>query len=355
MSLYTKITVFILIYWSCIISSNSVQDKNFSQICQPKQWYSVAIETMERLVKEIITAREQREGGGFLIRRPIGGRLSMVDPFLMLDHIGPTYHKPGEALGAPDHPHRGFETVSYIIEGGVHHKDSAGNEGVLRDGWVQWMTAGSGVVHSEMPPDEIVKNGGNSEAFQLWVNLPAVDKYIAPRYQDTPPEKIPVVQTPDGKVEVKVIAGKSLGTQAYIETRTPIMFLDIHLQPGASFTQEVPESYNGFAYIWRGAGFLGHDKKPAKMGQVGELTAGSVFTMQADDNQVCHILLLAGVPLNEPVARYGPFVMNTQEQIKQAIRDYDSGRMGRITGSEKRYAQTAASKQKQKETGTWKD
>ncbi|XP_070536507.1 pirin-like [Ptychodera flava] len=308
---------------------------------------------MERSVKEVVTAHQQREGGGFLVRRPIGGKIKMVDPFILLDHVGPVDHKPGEAIGAPDHPHRGFETVSYIIEGSLHHKDSVGNEGHLKSGWVQWMTAGSGVVHSEMPGEDMIKNGGRMEATQLWVNLRSTDKFVSPRYQDTPAEKIPVVKTPDGKAKVKVIAGTSLGTQAVIETRSPMMYLDIHLEPGASFTQEVHESFNGFAYVRGGSGYLGHDLKPAKMGQVGVLTEGSKFTMKAADDQSCDILLIAGQPLNEPVVHHGPFVMNTKEQIQQAIKDYHSGMLGKIAGSEMRYQQTEAAKQKQKETGTW--
>uniref|UniRef100_A0A1X7T3B4 Pirin N-terminal domain-containing protein n=1 Tax=Amphimedon queenslandica TaxID=400682 RepID=A0A1X7T3B4_AMPQE len=151
-----------------------------------------------------------RTEGGFIVKRPrkrpIGGEVSELDPFLLLDHFGPVEYGPGEAVGAPDHPHRGFETVSYIVSGSMQHKDSAGNSGTLSEGWVQWMTAGSGVVHSKMPSDDIIKNGGKIEGFQLWVNLRAEEKMIPPRYQDTPPERIPVVPTADGKVTVKVLA-----------------------------------------------------------------------------------------------------------------------------------------------------
>ncbi|XP_077866506.1 uncharacterized protein LOC100373721 [Saccoglossus kowalevskii] len=311
-----------------------------------------SVKTMERKVVDIITAPQQYEGGGFLVRRPIGGKLPQVDPFVLLDHFGPAVFKPGEAIGAPDHPHRGFETVSYIIEGSMQHKDSLGNKGNLKSGWVQWMTAGSGVVHSEMPSDDIMKNGGKLEGFQLWVNLPAKDKMIAPRYQDTPNEKIPVATTPDGKVKVKIIAGKSLGAEAVIETRTPIMYLDIRLQPGARFTQDVPESYNGFVYVWKGAGYLGNDEKTANMGQVGILTSGSVFTVKAADFADCHVILAAGVPLKEPVVQHGPFVMNTETEIQQAMKDYRSGKLGSIPGSEERFAQTEAAKQKQHISGT---
>ena len=306
-----------------------------------------------RGIKRLVTAHQQREGGGFVVRRPIGGEVQNIDPFLMLDHLGPVDYKPGEAIGAPDHPHRGFETVSYIIDGSSEHRDSAGNSGVLKDGWVQWMTAGSGVVHSEMPSDEMLKNGGRSEGFQLWVNLPAKDKMIPPRYQDTPAEKIPIATAQDGNVWVKVIAGDSLGMKAVIETRTPIMYLDIHLKPGTTFQQPVPEEYEGFAYIWRGSGYLGEERRHAKMGQVGVLDQGVGFRMEASAEEEVRILLIAGKPLKEPIAHHGPFVMNTWEEIKQAFADYRSGKLGTIAGADERYAATESAKQKQKETGRW--
>ena len=295
----------------------------------------------------------QREGGGFIVRRPIGGEIQDCDPFLMLDHFGPVEYKPGEAIGAPDHPHRGFETVSYIVEGSMQHKDSAGNCGVLKSGWIQWMTAGSGVAHSEMPSDEVIKNGGHSEGFQLWVNLLAKDKMVPPRYQDTPVENIPIATSQDGNVWVKVIAGESLDKKAVIETRFPIMYLDIHLKPSTVFVQSVPSNFNGFAYVWRGAGFLGSERRSAKMGEVALLDQGDEFRMEASSEEEVRILLIAGVPLNEPIARHGPFVMNTWEEIMQAFADYQSGKLGAIQGSEERYAATEAAKRRQKETGRW--
>ncbi len=307
----------------------------------------------DRAIKQLVTARQQREGGGFIVRRPIGGEISMCDPFLMLDHFGPVFNKPGEAIGAPDHPHRGFETVTYILSGSNQHKDSAGNSGVLKEGWVQWMTAGSGVVHSEMPSDEMIKNGGSAEGFQLWVNLPAKDKMIPPRYQDTPHEKIPIVTENDGKVWVKVIAGESLGTKAVIDT--PMMYLDIRLQPGTTFTQPVPDSYNGFVYVWKGSGYLGNNRVKAELGQVGTLDQGEQIQLEASSSEALHILLIAGIPINEPVVKHGPFVMNTREEIQQAFDDYRAGRLGSIEGSEERYAATQAAKQKQKESGKWRN
>ena len=307
----------------------------------------------QRGIKRFLTAHEQREGGGFVVKCPIGGHISHCDPFLLLDHFGPVEHKPGEAIGAPDHPHRGFETVTYIVEGSAQHKDSAGNSGELKEGWVQWMTAGSGVVHAEMPSDDVMKNGGRSEGFQLWVNLPAKDKMIPPRYQDTAAELIPIVTDQDGKVWVKVIAGESLGATAVIETRTPIMYLDIRLQPGTVFSQAVPEEYDGFCYVWRGSGYLGAERRRAEKGQIALFDKGSEFRMEAGENSEIRMLLIAGVPLNEPIARHGPFVMNTWEEIEQAFEDYRSGKLGAIEGAEERYAASQQAKQKQKESGTW--
>ena len=288
------------------------------------------------------------------MRRPVGGEIRDCDPFLMLDHMGPVTYKPGEAVGAPDHPHRGFETVTYLIDGSMKHQDSAGNSGVLTEGWVQWMTAGSGVVHSEMPADEILKNGGKSEGFQLWVNLPAKDKMIPPRYQDTPADKIPIVTAEGGNIWVKVIAGEALGTTAVIETRTPIMYLDIRLKPKTVFIQPVPKSYEGFAYVWRGSGYLGSERRPGGMGQVGVLDQGEEVRLEASENEEVRILLIAGEPIHEPIARHGPFVMNTWAEIEQAFKDYQSGKLGKIEGAAARYAATEAAVKKQKETGSWK-
>ena len=286
-----------------------------------------------------------------MVRRPIGGSEGRCDPFLMLDHIGPVEYGPGEAVGAPDHPHRGFETVTYMISGGLQHKDSAGNSGELSDGWVQWMTAGSGVVHSEMPADGLMKNGGKLEGFQLWVNLAAKDKMVPPRYQDTPPDVIPIATEQEGKVWVKVIAGEALGTKAVIETRSPMMYLDIHLQPGTVFEQTVPEDFDGFAYVWYGSGFLGESKEPAKFGQAGILGEGREFRMEASANEELRVLLIAGQPLREPIAAHGPFVMNTAEEIQQAFADYQSGRLGVIEGADKRYKTTEAAREKMLKAG----
>ncbi|XP_047137009.1 uncharacterized protein LOC100202256 [Hydra vulgaris] len=308
-----------------------------------------------RTIERFETSVKKREGGGFMVRRPVGDKISIVDPFLMLDHLGPTDYGPGEAVGAPDHPHRGFETVTYVIDGGVFHQDSCGNSGNLGPGWVQWMTAGSGVVHSEMPTEELLKNGGRMEGFQLWVNLPKVLKMSPPRYQDTPPEKLPLVQIPDEKGSVKVIAGEYLGVAAAIETKIPIMFLDITLNKGASIDVPIPDKYNAFVYVWRGEGMLGNEKQHAVHGQVAKLSeTGDVFYLEASANHNMHVLVLAGQPINEPIVRNGPFVMNTQEEIIQAFSDYKSGKLGgTIEGADERYAKTKAAVEKSKSTGNW--
>jgi redox-sensitive bicupin YhaK (pirin superfamily) len=258
--------------------------------------------------------------------------MSYFDPFLLLDEMGPVDLGPDEAKGASDHPHRGFETVTYMLDGRLVHKDSQGNTGVLGPGDVQWMTAGAGVVHSEMPEESFKRTGGRMHGFQLWVNLPRVDKMIHPRYQDMPTASIPVARSADGSVSVKVIAGEALGAKAVIDTRTPIMYLHFTLQPGAEFSQAIPRSYNTFAYVVNGSGYFGTDPTKRSAGDMVIFdNDGDVVSFAADEKSgPLDILLLAGVPLNEPVARYGPFVMNTRDEIVQAVLDYQQGRMGAI-------------------------
>src|SRR4051812_48170299 len=198
----------------------------------------------------VVTAHRQLEGGGFVVRRPLpGAELEMADPFLLIDEMGPVDYAPGAAVGAPDHPHRGFETVTYVLAGEFEHEDSAGHAGKLAAGDVQWMTAGAGVVHSEMPSRELQSSGGRVHGVQLWVNLPRADKMMAPRYQELPGASIPVAETDGGRVRVKVIAGEALGARAAIDTRTPITYLHFTLAPGASVTQPVPASHNAMAYV----------------------------------------------------------------------------------------------------------
>ena len=275
-----------------------------------------------RTVEAVIPAVRQLEGGGFEVRRPFPtASVSQVDPFLLLDHMGPVDLGPGEAKGAPDHPHRGFETVTYMLDGTMEHEDSAGHAGRIGPGDVQWMTAGAGVIHSEMPAEEIRRDGGRVHGFQVWVNLPAADKMIEPRYQEYPAAQIPEVHHDDGVV-VRVIAGTVDEVSGAVQTRTPVTYLHVTLPAGTKFDASVPETQNAMVYGISGAGegaleVFAHN--------------GDTVTIANDDpSEPRQVLLLAGEPLREPVARYGPFVMTTKAQIGEAIDDYQSGRFGVI-------------------------
>jgi redox-sensitive bicupin YhaK (pirin superfamily) len=285
-----------------------------------------------RSVKNVIPAVATFEGAGFLVHRPFPSpSLDHLDPFLLLDEMGPSDLGPGEAKGAPDHPHRGFETVTYLLSGAMQHKDSQGNRGQLRPGDVQWMTAGSGVVHSEMPEPSFAASGGRMHGFQLWVNLPARDKMTKPRYQEIPAAGIPVARSEDGKVTARVIAGEAFGERAVIETRTPIFYLDCELAPGASFEQSAPPDFNVFAYVVEGEGTFGSNRRSACRHEMVQFTAdGDAVRIEAASSSTLRVLVIGGVPLNEPVARYGPFVMNTREELVEAFEDYQAGRLGEI-------------------------
>src|SRR5690348_14707879 len=217
----------------------------------------------------IVSSIETLEGGGLLVQRPFPtASFSDFDPFLLLDEMGPMDVGPGEGKGAPDHPHRGFETVTYLLSGEMEHKDSSGRAGRLRSGDVQWMTAGSGVVHAEMPSAEFMRTGGRMHGFQLWVNLPQRDKMVKPRYQEIPSSRIPKATSADGLVSVSVIAGEAMGAKAVIETRTPIMYLHYRIKPGGVATQHVPHDYNAFAYVVDGAGLFGIEGERGADGQM---------------------------------------------------------------------------------------
>src|SRR5437763_903807 len=227
------------------------------------------IRTKGRAVAGLVNSIETLEGAGFLVRRPFPkASVSEFDPFLLLDEMGPMTLAPGQAKGAPDHPHRGFETVTYILSGEMQHKDSQGHAGKLSAGDVQWMTAGAGVVHSEMPSAEFQRTGGTLHGFQLWVNLPRQYKMMPSRYQEIPSASIPTATTDDGLVAVRVLAGEALGARAVIETVTPIMYLHFTIQPGGQVVQSVPQGYNAFAYIVAGAGTFGAEGERALDGQM---------------------------------------------------------------------------------------
>jgi redox-sensitive bicupin YhaK (pirin superfamily) len=284
-----------------------------------------------REVTKVTTAHRQSEGGGFIVRRPFpGAELDSVDPFLLLDEMGPVDYAPGEAVGAPDHPHRGFETVTYVLEGEMEHEDSAGHRGKLGPGDVQWMTAGAGVIHSEMPSRRIREEGGRVHGFQIWVNLPKQHKMTRPRYQEYASRELPVAKSPDGKATVRVIAGEALGARAVIETRTPIVLQDWTLQPGADVRVEVPRDLHAFVYVFEGSARVGAAGSEVREGQMAVLGPGTTVRL-AGANGPGRLLLLAGAPIREPVARYGPFVMNTRDELIQAVDDFQSGKMGEIT------------------------
>lgn len=283
-----------------------------------------------REVQRIVHSQRMREGGGFIVRRPFPtAGFDHIDPFLLLDEMGPVDYAPGEAVGAPDHPHRGFETVTYMLDGEFEHEDSAGNRGTIASGDVQWMTAGDGVIHSEMPAAWIKERGGRVHGFQLWVNLPARDKRIAPRYQDVRAAAMPTWRSADGRALVKVIAGNVLGVAGAAQTRIPITYLDVSLENGAEVNLEVPESQTAFVYVFGGALEVGQQAREARDGDMALLSHGDglKLTATADGTRA---LVLGGQPLREPVARHGPFVMNTREEIYEAFTDFQSGRFGQI-------------------------
>ena len=286
-----------------------------------------------RTVAGVVNSIETFEGAGFLVRRPFPqASFSDFDPFLLLDEMGPMELGPGQAKGAPDHPHRGFETVTYMLSGEMQHKDSRGHAGRLTPGDVQWMTAGAGVVHSEMPSAEFTRTGGRMHGFQLWVNLPKRDKMMKPRYQEIPGAQIPKVTSADGLVSVSVIAGEAMGQKAVIETRTPIVYLHYSIKPGGVATQQVSSTYNTFAFIVDGEGLFGAERERAKDGQMVLFAQdGDEVRIENSGNATLDILLIGGMALNEPIARYGPFVMNTEGEIRQAFEDFRLGRMGEIT------------------------
>jgi quercetin 2,3-dioxygenase len=286
--------------------------------------------TKYRGVSRVFTAPRAQDGDGVPLRRAFPGPEVMeIDPFLLLDQMGPLDARPGHVPGFPPHPHRGFETVTYLLSGEMQHRDSWGNHGILRPGDVQWMTAGSGLVHSELPGETLVREGGRLHGFQLWVNLPRRDKMIPPRYQDTAAARIPVARSAEGTVTVKVIAGEALGTKGIIETRIPILYLHLTLDAGTAFTANIPRTENAFAFVIAGQSAFGEAHAGENQVVLFDRAAPAV-EIRNDGSGLASLLLIAGEPIGEPVARYGPFVMNSKEEIAQAVEDYRNGRMGTL-------------------------
>ncbi|MDQ4133072.1 MAG: pirin family protein [Actinomycetota bacterium] len=292
-----------------------------------------------RPLLKVVTAPTTVEGEGFQVRRPFPNvDLDLADPFLLLDHLGAVEYAPGEAKGAPDHPHRGFETVTYIIDGAVEHKDSTGGGGLIADGATQWMTAGAGIVHSELPPAELVAKGGLFHGVQLWVNLPRSQKWTPPRYQDIGPGAVSLLSSADGGALVRLIAGDLGGHSGPGNTRTPITYAHSTLSPGARLDAPWRPDFNAMVYVLAGHGAVGPAATPIGEGQLAVLGFGDRVVVEADPRQptstpTMEVLLLGGRPILEPVVRYGPFVMNSRHEILEAIADYQSGRMGSIPAS----------------------
>ncbi|MBO9716531.1 MAG: pirin family protein [Pseudoxanthomonas sp.] len=275
-----------------------------------------------RLLRKV-HGRATSDGAGVKLTRVIGGpELPELDPFLLLDEFG-TDKAEDYIAGFPSHPHRGFETVTYMLDGRMRHRDNHGNEGLLTPGSVQWMTAGRGLVHSEMPEQE----SGRMRGFQLWVNLPAREKMTAPKYQEFAPDRIPVVH-PAAGVEVKVIAGRVGDTTGPIaQPATDPVYLDVALEPGVAWQYALPVGHNAFAYVFEGAVTVGEgdDARALESREMGVLGGGNALSLRAGAGGA-RLILVAGTPLREPVARHGPFVMNTRQELMQAFVDFQEGR-----------------------------
>jgi quercetin 2,3-dioxygenase len=304
--------------------------------------------TAWRPVRRIVRARRFLEGEGFQVRRPFPGvELAQADPFLLLDHMGAVEYGPGEAKGAPWHPHRGFETVTYMIDGAMQHTDSIGGGGLITDGSTQWMTAGAGILHNEMPPQEMIAKGGLFHGVQLWVNLPKSLKWAKPRYQDIRADEAALLSSDDGGALVRVIAGSVAGHDGPGSTYTPITYLHATVSAGARLTMPWPEDFNALVYVLSGRGTVGAEARPLAEGELAVFGAGSALTLRAEASQPSasaggwEILVLGGLPINEPVARYGPFVMNTRAEIIQAVEDFQAGRLGQIPAEHLAHRTTA--------------
>ena len=289
-----------------------------------------------RPVLGVNTAPSGFEGEGFPVRRAFAGiDRKYLDPFIHMDQMGEVEYAPGEPKGTPWHPHRGFETVTYMIDGTFRHRDSIGGGGLISDGDTQWMTAGSGLLHIEAPPEELVASGGLFQGIQLWVNLPAVDKMIAPRYQDIGREQVTLVTTPDGGTLVRLVAGQLGPYEGPGSTHSPITMIHATLAPGARMELPWNPRYNALAYVLAGRGVAGVDGPTVTTGQLAVFGEGDTVVLSADATQDARtpeleVLLLGGQPINEPVFAYGPFVMNTREEVAQAFEDFQAGRLGTI-------------------------
>lgn len=289
-----------------------------------------------RAVRSVTTAPQGFEGEGFPVRRAFAGvSMADLDPFIHMDQMGEVEYAPGEPKGTPWHPHRGFETVTYIIDGIFEHQDSAGGGGRITDGDTQWMTAGSGLLHIEKPPESLVVSGGLFHGLQLWVNLPSTMKMSDPRYQDIRGKEVSLLSSPDGGALLRVIAGEVDGHEGPGITHTPISVVHATVAPGARVQLPWRTDFNALVYVLAGRGSVGAERRPIEMGQLAVFGAGDVIEVAADDNQESRspsleLYIMGGRPIREPVAAYGPFVMNTREELITAFEDFQAGRLGTI-------------------------
>ncbi|HQK30215.1 MAG TPA: pirin family protein [Phycicoccus sp.] len=293
-----------------------------------------AIEQKPRPVRSITTAPSGFEGEGFPVRRAFAGvDLSDLDPFIHMDQMGEVEYAPGEPKGTPWHPHRGFETVTYIMDGIFIHQDSHGGGGVISDGDTQWMTAGAGLLHIEAPPEELVMSGGLFHGMQLWVNLPAAQKMAQPRYQDIRGGEVKLLSSHDGGALIRIIAGEVAGHEGPGITHTPIALAHATVAPGARMALPWRQDFNALVYVMAGSGFVGVDRRPIRTGQLVVMGRGDLIEVTAAESQESRspsleLYILGGQPIREPVAAYGPFVMNTRAELVQAFEDFQAGRLG---------------------------
>ena len=289
-----------------------------------------------RRVRSVTTAPTGYEGEGFPVRRAFAGvSMADLDPFIHMDQMGEVEYAPGEPKGTSWHPHRGFETVTYMIDGVMEHQDSNGGGGVITNGDTQWMTAGGGILHIERPPEALVVSGGLFHGLQLWVNLPAKDKMIRPRYQDIRGSSVALLSSPDGGALVRLIAGDLGQHKGPGSTYTPISIVHATVQPGAQLDLPWRSDFNALVYVLSGRGVVGVERTPIRMGQLAVLGSGDAIRVAADRSQDSHspaldVYVMGGRPIREPVAHYGPFVMNTKAQLIKAFEDYKAGRLGSI-------------------------
>jgi hypothetical protein len=288
-------------------------------------------EARDRAVVSVTTAPQGFEGEGFPVRRAFAGvDLRLLDPFIHMDQMGEVDYAPYEPKGTDWHPHRGFETVTYIIDGAFQHQDSHGGGGLITNGATQWMTAGAGILHIETPPETLVVSGGRFHGIQLWVNLPADDKMASPRYQNLEGDLVTLLASPDGGALVRLIAGDVAGHRGPGSTHTPITVAHATMSPGARLIVPWRRDFNALVYVLAGEGTVGAERRSVTLGQLAVFGDGDTITIDAAGKDPLEVLLLGGQPIREPVAAYGPFVMNTRAELAQAFEDFQAGRLGTI-------------------------